>query len=78
MTSLPIETVFSTMATLTTSKDDEEEEKGNVANPSQLSISPLLIPPQNFAMIAKGIYRSGYPNSKNYPFMQKLGLKSLL
>eukprot|EP01111_Echinosteliopsis_oligospora_P013313 TRINITY_DN4754_c1_g2_i1.p1 TRINITY_DN4754_c1_g2~~TRINITY_DN4754_c1_g2_i1.p1 ORF type:complete len:195 (+),score=50.28 TRINITY_DN4754_c1_g2_i1:25-609(+) len=39
---------------------------------------PLLIPPLNFAMVAKGIYRSGYPNKKNHPFLKKLGLKSIL
>jgi tyrosine-protein phosphatase SIW14 len=46
---------------------DEEEEVPN-----------LLIPPLNFAMVAKGVYRSGYPNQKNFPFLKKLGLKSIL
>lgn len=38
----------------------------------------LLIPPQNFAMVAKGVYRAGYPNPKNFPFLKKLGLKSIM
>eukprot|EP01099_Mayorella_cantabrigiensis_P007862 TRINITY_DN7149_c0_g1_i1.p1 TRINITY_DN7149_c0_g1~~TRINITY_DN7149_c0_g1_i1.p1 ORF type:complete len:269 (-),score=17.28 TRINITY_DN7149_c0_g1_i1:18-824(-) len=38
----------------------------------------LLIPPLNFAMVAPGVYRSGYPNRKNHPFLQNLGLKSIL
>ena len=38
----------------------------------------LLIPPTNFAMVAKGVYRSGYPNPKNFAFLKKLGLKSIL
>ncbi len=38
----------------------------------------VLIPPLNFAMVAKGVYRSGYPNSKNFPFLKKLGLKSIM
>lgn len=38
----------------------------------------LLIPPLNFAMVAKGVYRSGYPNTKNFAFLKKLGLKSIL
>lgn len=37
-----------------------------------------FIPPLNFAMVAKGVYRSGYPNKRNHPFLSKLGLKSIL
>eukprot|EP01135_Chromosphaera_perkinsii_P010095 Nk52_evm20s2011 gene=Nk52_evmTU20s2011 len=37
-----------------------------------------LIPPENFAMVAKGIYRSGFPKKKNFPFLKKLGLKTIL
>jgi tyrosine-protein phosphatase SIW14 len=38
----------------------------------------LYIPPLNFSMIAKGLYRSGYPNKKNHPFLKKLKLKTIL
>eukprot|EP00761_Pharyngomonas_kirbyi_P001757 gb/GECH01001761.1/.p1 GENE.gb/GECH01001761.1/~~gb/GECH01001761.1/.p1 ORF type:complete len:174 (+),score=33.98 gb/GECH01001761.1/:1-522(+) len=38
----------------------------------------ILIPPLNFSMVAPGIYRSGYPNKKNFPFLKKIGLKSIL
>lgn len=38
----------------------------------------LLIPPLNFAMVDKGVYRSGYPNKKNLPFLQKLRLRSVV
>ena len=38
----------------------------------------LLIPPLNFAMVDKGVYRSGYPNMKNLPFLQKLRLRSVV
>ena len=37
-----------------------------------------LIPPFNFAMVSKGIYRSGYPVSKNFSFLKKLHLRSVL
>ena len=37
-----------------------------------------FIPPLNFAMVAKGVYRSGYPNKRNHAFLSKLGLKSIL
>ena len=38
----------------------------------------LLIPPVNFAMVDKGVYRSGYPNKKNLPFLHKLRLRSVM
>mmetsp|Transcript_32627 Transcript_32627/g.103978 ORF Transcript_32627/g.103978 Transcript_32627/m.103978 type:complete len:295 (-) Transcript_32627:31-915(-) len=38
----------------------------------------LYIPPINFSMVEKGIYRSGYPNKKNVPFLEKLGLHSIV
>eukprot|EP00245_Coleochaete_scutata_P008218 TRINITY_DN245_c0_g2_i1.p1 TRINITY_DN245_c0_g2~~TRINITY_DN245_c0_g2_i1.p1 ORF type:complete len:193 (+),score=34.33 TRINITY_DN245_c0_g2_i1:39-581(+) len=38
----------------------------------------LFIPPINFAMVDKGVYRSGYPNTKNLPFLNKLGLRSVV
>ncbi|KAI9142625.1 tyrosine phosphatase putative [Paraphysoderma sedebokerense] len=37
-----------------------------------------LVPPLNFAMVAPGVYRSGYPNKKNLPFLKKLRLRSIL
>ncbi|RLN93731.1 hypothetical protein BBJ28_00021801, partial [Nothophytophthora sp. Chile5] len=38
-----------------------------------------LIPPENFAMIEKGLYRSGFPKKKNFAFLKKsLQLKSIL
>ncbi|CAG8569679.1 14673_t:CDS:2 [Funneliformis mosseae] len=38
----------------------------------------VMVPPLNFAMVAPGVYRSGHPNRKNYPFLIKLGLKSII
>eukprot|EP00013_Stygamoeba_regulata_P006294 CAMPEP_0177630384 /NCGR_PEP_ID=MMETSP0447-20121125/1182_1 /TAXON_ID=0 /ORGANISM="Stygamoeba regulata, Strain BSH-02190019" /LENGTH=183 /DNA_ID=CAMNT_0019131787 /DNA_START=52 /DNA_END=603 /DNA_ORIENTATION=+ len=49
------------------------DDRGDAEDPE-----PLLIPPLNFAMVAPGIYRSGYPNIKNHRFLKKLGLKSIL
>mmetsp|Transcript_8267 Transcript_8267/g.19079 ORF Transcript_8267/g.19079 Transcript_8267/m.19079 type:complete len:196 (-) Transcript_8267:58-645(-) len=37
-----------------------------------------LYPPENFAMVYTGVYRSGYPTKKNFPFLEKLKLKSLI
>ncbi|KAJ2458775.1 tyrosine-protein phosphatase siw14 [Coemansia sp. RSA 2424] len=35
-------------------------------------------PPENFAMVCPYIYRSGMPKKRNYPFLKKLKLKSIL
>ena len=42
------------------------------------SQSAPLYPPTNFAMVDKGIYRSGYPQLKNIEFLKKLGIKSII
>jgi len=38
----------------------------------------VLQPPTNFAMVAEGVYRSGYPTVKNLTFLRKLNLKSIV
>lgn len=38
----------------------------------------IIVPPLNFALVSDGIYRSGYPNKKNYEFLKSLDLKSVL
>jgi len=38
----------------------------------------LLIPPLNFAMVDKGIFRSGYPNARNFSFMKHLGIRTIV
>ncbi|KAJ2003091.1 tyrosine-protein phosphatase siw14 [Coemansia thaxteri] len=40
--------------------------------------SQLIVPPLNFAMIAPGIYRSGFPNPKSQPFLLQLGLRTIV
>ncbi|KAI8907038.1 tyrosine phosphatase family-domain-containing protein [Powellomyces hirtus] len=37
-----------------------------------------LYPTENFNMIVKGVYRSAFPKKKNFSFLKKLGLKSIL
>ena len=44
----------------------------------EMAHDAVLVPPLNFAMVAPGVYRSGYPNKKNFPFLRKLGLKSIM
>jgi tyrosine-protein phosphatase SIW14 len=51
----------------------------NASNASSVSTaSEMLIPPLNFSMVIPGVYRSGYPNKKNFEFLKKIGLKSIL
>jgi hypothetical protein len=38
----------------------------------------VVVPPLNFAMVAPGVYRSGYPNKRNFPFLRRLGLRSIM
>lgn len=37
-----------------------------------------LIPPYNFAMVDKGIYRSGFPGTQNIGFLDSLKLRSIV
>lgn len=38
----------------------------------------LFTPPLNFAMVDYGIYRSGFPDSANFAFLQTLNLRSII
>ncbi|KAI0389714.1 tyrosine phosphatase family-domain-containing protein [Xylariaceae sp. FL0594] len=35
-------------------------------------------PPVNFSEVFDGLYRSGYPQPEDYPFLQSLGLKTIV
>ncbi|CAG8557238.1 16061_t:CDS:1 [Acaulospora colombiana] len=37
-----------------------------------------LVPPDNFTMISTWVYRSSFPKKKNFAFLKKLGLRSIL
>ena len=37
-----------------------------------------LFPPENFAMVETGVYRSAFPRSKNIPFLRRLRLKTVI
>ncbi|KAN0059927.1 hypothetical protein ACQY0O_007900 [Thecaphora frezii] len=40
--------------------------------------SGTIVPPLNFDMVARGIYRSGHPNERNFGFLHRLGLKTVV
>lgn len=39
---------------------------------------PLYVPPLNFSLVEDGIYRSGFPMPINYPFMERIKLKTII
>ncbi|KAL0442974.1 UNVERIFIED_CONTAM: E3 ubiquitin-protein ligase COP1 [Sesamum latifolium] len=38
----------------------------------------LFVPPLNFSMVDYGIFRSGFPDTANFPFLKTLGLRSII
>lgn len=44
------------------------------------SVTGIQVPgqPKNFGTVAPGIYRSSYPQDADYPFLQKLRLKTIM
>ncbi|CEQ39549.1 SPOSA6832_01077, partial [Sporobolomyces salmonicolor] len=38
----------------------------------------VLIPPPNYGIVEEGLYRSGQPTELNFPFVEELGLKSVV
>ncbi|KAJ8554576.1 hypothetical protein K7X08_025254 [Anisodus acutangulus] len=38
----------------------------------------FFIPPLNFSMVDNGIFRSGFPDLDDFPFLQTLGLRSII
>ena len=44
----------------------------------QPPLNDELFSPQNYSQVWEGVYRSGFPTKKNFPFLQGLGLRSVL
>ncbi|XP_047342419.1 probable tyrosine-protein phosphatase DSP4 isoform X2 [Impatiens glandulifera] len=38
----------------------------------------LFIPPLNFSMVDNGIFRSGFPETANFSFLESIGLRSII
>ncbi|KAL7750604.1 tyrosine-protein phosphatase required for protection against superoxide stress (By similarity) [Sorochytrium milnesiophthora] len=43
-----------------------------------MSCSQHFIPPLNFGLVEDDLYRAGQPNDLNFPFLEKLGLKTIV
>ncbi|KAL6863829.1 hypothetical protein ACP4OV_016732 [Aristida adscensionis] len=61
-------------AALVRGRDGEAAEPGAGGEEEEL----LLVPPLNFAMVDHGVYRSGFPDVSNLPFLDSLRLRSVL
>ena len=40
--------------------------------------SYLIVAPDNFSMVESGVYRSAFPNEKNYGFLKTLNIKTVI
>ncbi|PIA36891.1 hypothetical protein AQUCO_03200093v1 [Aquilegia coerulea] len=61
--------------------DDDEDQYKFVLSCIEKDVSEeedKCVPPLNLSMIDYGIYRSGYPDSSNFRFLQTLGLRSIV
>ncbi|XP_049379377.1 tyrosine-protein phosphatase DSP1-like isoform X2 [Solanum stenotomum] len=70
----------STCHPIVNSSSDDDDDGGLLPE----SYSPvldgegLLVPPLNFAMVDYGVFRSGFPDTANFAFLQTLGLRSIV
>ncbi|OEL34912.1 putative tyrosine-protein phosphatase [Dichanthelium oligosanthes] len=53
-------------------------QEGEPVPPPAVGEELLLVPPLNFAMVNHGVYRSGFPDVSNLPFLESLRLRSVL
>lgn len=62
------------------SSGDDDDEGGTmpVSYSPALDGEGLLVPPLNFAMVDYGVFRSGFPDTANFSFLQTLGLRSII
>jgi protein tyrosine/serine phosphatase len=38
----------------------------------------MYFPPINFAVVQEGLYRSGLPSEVNFPFLERLNLRTIV
>jgi len=74
-----------TQAVLGLQLHNSDNGSGGNSRDNTLALGPEVMPeetvyiaPDNFAMVQPGVYRSGFPKMKNFPFLQRIGLKSIL
>eukprot|EP00158_Paraphelidium_tribonemae_P004924 Partr_v1_DN27057_c1_g1_i1_m28774 putative PHOsphatase len=60
------------MSTLT------QQQQFHLLNPSRHNAPPALICPFRFATVETGLFRSGQPRVRNFPFLKRLHLKTII
>jgi len=56
----------------------EAQNDREMKNKKQTDLMNVLIPPLNFGMVENDLFRSGQPNELNFPFLEKLNLKTVI
>ena len=51
---------------------------GPLRHITRTASTETVVPPLNFDMVAPGVYRSGHPNERNFSFLKRLNLKSII
>ncbi|KAG1363909.1 Tyrosine-protein phosphatase DSP2 [Cocos nucifera] len=59
-------------------KVDGEAAATAVAEAAREGGEELVVPPLNFAMVDHGVFRSGFPDTANFSFLETLQLRSIL
>ena len=76
---------FAMISDSSTKPSTEQELVVQRKTSSYYNISPfeqlprlLYTPPVNFGMVSYRLYRSSFPQAENFPYLRRLGLKSVL
>jgi len=56
----------------------DEDDRGENKQRDCGNDDDVLVPPTNFSMVEEGLYRSGFPEPPNFPFLETLNLKSIM
>lgn len=72
--------VLNNIPTNSDSNDINMESGADYTNLFMKTINPKpqYVPPLNFSLVEDSIYRSGFPMPINYPFLEQLGLKTII
>lgn len=56
----------------------EETRLGEATEIDRASQRIMFFPPVSFGLVEERLYRSALPNEINYPFLERLGLKTII
>ncbi|XP_050242179.1 tyrosine-protein phosphatase DSP5-like [Quercus robur] len=51
---------------------------GLIVEEEESDVDVVLLPPSNFSMVEDAIFRSGFPQPHNFPFLDTLNLRSII